>query len=81
MKRIAIIPAFNEAAAIVGVIAEMIAFDPGVDILVVDDASHDATAARARSAGARVVRLPFKDRKSTRLNSSHSAISRMPSSA
>jgi glycosyltransferase involved in cell wall biosynthesis len=59
MKRIAIIPAFNEAEAIGEVIAEMTAFDPRVDILVVDDASHDATAARARSCGARVVRLPY----------------------
>ena len=59
MKRIAIIPAFNEEDAIVGVVAEMVAFDPGVDILVVDDASHDATAVRARASGARVVRLPF----------------------
>jgi glycosyltransferase involved in cell wall biosynthesis len=59
MKRIAIIPAFNEEDAIAGVIAEMTAFDPGVDILVIDDASHDATSRRARSCGARVVRLPF----------------------
>jgi glycosyltransferase involved in cell wall biosynthesis len=59
MKRIAIIPAFNEEDAIGGVIAELAAFDPGVDILVVDDASHDATASRARQRGARVVRLPF----------------------
>jgi glycosyltransferase involved in cell wall biosynthesis len=59
MKRIAIIPAFNEEDAIAGVIAEMTAFDPGVDILVIDDASHDATSLRARSCGARVVRLPF----------------------
>jgi glycosyltransferase involved in cell wall biosynthesis len=59
MKRIAIVPAYNEEDAIVSVIRELAAFDPGVDVLVVDDASHDATAERARSAGARVVTLPF----------------------
>ena len=59
MKRIAIIPAFNEQDAIVGVVAELHAFDPGIDVLVVDDASHDATAERARRHGARVISLPF----------------------
>ena len=59
MKRIAIIPAFNEQGAIGGVIDELVAFDPEVDVLVVDDASHDATADRARRHGARVITLPF----------------------
>jgi glycosyltransferase involved in cell wall biosynthesis len=59
MKSIAIVPAFNEQDAIGSVIDELAAFDPSVDVLVVDDASHDATAERARSRGALVVRLPF----------------------
>jgi glycosyltransferase involved in cell wall biosynthesis len=59
VKRIAIIPAFNEQDAIGGVIDELAAFDPDVDVLVVDDNSHDATADRARQHGARVVSLPF----------------------
>ncbi len=59
MRRIAIIPAFNEQDAIVGVVAELHAFDPGIDVLVVDDASHDATAERARRHGALVISLPF----------------------
>jgi glycosyltransferase involved in cell wall biosynthesis len=59
MKRIAIIPAFNEQDAIGGVIDEMIAFDAGVDVLVIDDASEDATAERARRHGALVISLPF----------------------
>jgi glycosyltransferase involved in cell wall biosynthesis len=59
VKRIAIVPAFNEQDAIGAVIDELAAFDPGVDVLVVDDASHDATAERARQRGARVVSLPF----------------------
>ena len=59
MKRIAIIPAFNEQGAIGAVIDELTAFDPEVDVLVVDDASHDATADCARQHGARVITLPF----------------------
>jgi glycosyltransferase involved in cell wall biosynthesis len=59
VKRIAIVPAYNEEGAIGGVIEEIRAFDPALDVLVVDDASHDATAAVARRHGARVVTLPF----------------------
>jgi glycosyltransferase involved in cell wall biosynthesis len=59
VKSIAIIPAFNEQDAIGDVIDELVAFDPGVVVLVVDDASSDATAARARRRGALVVSLPF----------------------
>lgn len=59
MKKIAIVPAFNEEGAIGGVIDEIRAFDSEFDVLVVDDASHDATAGTARAHGARVVTLPF----------------------
>jgi hypothetical protein len=59
MKRIAIVPAYNEQGAIAGVIEEIRAFDPSFDVLVVDDASHDATSDVARRHGAIVVRLPF----------------------
>jgi glycosyltransferase involved in cell wall biosynthesis len=59
VKRIAIIPAFNEQDAIGTVIDEVTAFDSGVDVLVIDDASHDDTAGRAERHGARVVRLPY----------------------
>jgi glycosyltransferase involved in cell wall biosynthesis len=59
MKKIAIVPAYNERDAIRGVIDELRAFDSELDVLVVDDASHDDTATRARSHGARVVTLPF----------------------
>jgi glycosyltransferase involved in cell wall biosynthesis len=59
MKRVAIIPAFNEQDAIADVIAELQAFDPDIDVVVVDDASDDATAARARRRGACVISLPF----------------------
>jgi len=59
VKKIAIVPAYNEQTAIGGVIEELRAFDPGLDVVVIDDASHDDTAAHARAHGARVVTLPF----------------------
>jgi hypothetical protein len=59
VRALAIIPAFNEADAIGKVVDEVLAFDPGLDVLVVDDASHDGTRERARQHGARVLRLPF----------------------
>jgi glycosyltransferase involved in cell wall biosynthesis len=59
LRRVAIVPALNEADTVGRVIAEIRAFDPGLDIVVVDDGSVDGTAAVAESAGARVLRLPF----------------------
>jgi glycosyltransferase involved in cell wall biosynthesis len=59
LRRIAIVPARNEEAAVGGVIAELRVFDPDLDVVVIDDGSGDRTAAVAEAAGARVVRLPF----------------------
>jgi hypothetical protein len=59
VRRIAIVPAYNEAGAIGAVVTEINTFDPGLDVLVVDDASQDSTARVARSHGAYVVTLPF----------------------
>ena len=59
LRRIAIVPALNEEIALPGVIDELRAFDPGLDIVVVDDGSVDRTAAVAAAKGARVLRLPF----------------------
>src|SRR5918995_6984131 len=59
LRRIAIVPAHNEEGAIGGVVREIQAFDPGLEVVVVDDGSVDRTAARAAAAGAHVVRLPF----------------------
>jgi glycosyltransferase involved in cell wall biosynthesis len=56
---LAIVPAFNEAASIAEVVAELRDFGPELDVLVVDDGSTDATAGVAEAAGARVLRLPL----------------------
>jgi glycosyltransferase involved in cell wall biosynthesis len=53
-----VIPAYNEAANIAPVIADVRGSLPHFDVLVVDDGSADETAAVARRAGARVLRLP-----------------------
>jgi glycosyltransferase involved in cell wall biosynthesis len=53
-----LIPCFNEEGAVPGVIADVQRVMSGVPILVVDDASGDATALVARRAGAHVLTLP-----------------------
>jgi glycosyltransferase involved in cell wall biosynthesis len=58
-KTLVVMPAFNEEAAIAGVIAEVYEKLPGVGVLVVNDGSTDSTVAVARAAGATVVDLPF----------------------
>jgi len=52
-----IIPAYNEEAAIAGVIHGIREAVPGVPILVLDDCSKDGTLAIARSTGADVITL------------------------
>jgi len=59
LRRVAIVPALNEERALPGLIDELRAFDPGLDVVVVDDGSVDRTAAVAAAKGALVLRLPF----------------------
>jgi glycosyltransferase involved in cell wall biosynthesis len=59
MGTLVFIPAWNEEAAVANVIAGVREHVPGADVLVVDDGSTDATATRAREAGAIVASLPF----------------------
>ncbi|HEV2687891.1 MAG TPA: glycosyltransferase family 2 protein [Bryobacteraceae bacterium] len=54
-----LIPAFNEEAAVAGVIREVHNVVPGVPVLVTDDASSDNTFENAKSAGADVLQLPY----------------------
>ena len=59
LRRVAIVPALNEEAALPHVLEELRAFDAGLDVVVVDDGSSDRTSAVAAARGARVLRLPF----------------------
>ena len=52
-------PALDEERSVGRVIDEIRAFDPAIDVVVVDDGSHDRTAEVATAHGAHVVRLPF----------------------
>src|SRR6185436_5323430 len=53
------IPAMNEADAIGTVVSSLRAAAPWREVLVVDDGSTDETSARARAAGACIVRHPY----------------------
>jgi glycosyltransferase involved in cell wall biosynthesis len=59
LSTLVFIPAWNEADSVAAVIADVRERLPDVDVLVVDDGSTDATAERARAAGATVASLPF----------------------
>jgi hypothetical protein len=56
---VAVVPAWNEEEAIGRVVDEILAFDAAARVVVVDDASGDATAEVAARHGATVLRLPF----------------------
>lgn len=58
-RTLIIMPAWNEEVVIASTVAEVREALPWVDLLVVDDGSDDATAARATQAGASVLRLPY----------------------
>ncbi len=58
-RNLAIVPAYNEEATVASVVGELRRHAPDFDVLVVDDGSTDYTGARAREAGAMVLRMPF----------------------
>lgn len=55
---LAVVPAHNEGGRIGRVVSEIREKVPGVDIVVIDDASEDGTALEAAAEGCRVVSLP-----------------------
>jgi glycosyltransferase involved in cell wall biosynthesis len=59
LRRVAIVPALNEEETVGRVIDELRAFDPGLEIVVVDDGSDDATSSVASARDVKVLRLPF----------------------
>jgi len=58
-RRLAIIPAYNEAVTVGAVVGSVHRQEPDFDIVVIDDGSTDQTSERAREAGAEVLRAPF----------------------
>ena len=58
LRRLIIIPAYNEAGNLPRVIPEIQAAAPSYDLVVISDGSRDHTAAIAASLGAAVVELP-----------------------
>jgi glycosyltransferase involved in cell wall biosynthesis len=53
------IPAYNEALALPGLLSEIKAVLPEAAVLVIDDGSSDQTAAVARQSGVDVIRMPY----------------------
>lgn len=58
-KRLAIVPALNEADSIAQVVGRLHTDAPDFDVLVIDDGSVDNTASAAEAAGARVLIHPI----------------------
>ncbi len=56
---LAVVPAYNEAHTVAGVVRSIRETERDFDVLVVDDGSTDRTAELSERAGARVLRLPF----------------------
>jgi glycosyltransferase involved in cell wall biosynthesis len=59
LRKLAIVPAFNEAGMVGRVVRDIQRASPEFDVLVVDDGSTDSTTAEAEEQGATVLRHPF----------------------
>jgi glycosyltransferase involved in cell wall biosynthesis len=59
LRKLAIVPAYNEAGMVGRVVRDLHREAPGFDVLVVDDGSTDATAGEAAVEGATVLTHPY----------------------
>lgn len=59
LNLILLVPAWNEENSVGRVVGEVSRTLPDATVLVIDDGSHDATAERAKAAGALVLNLPY----------------------
>jgi glycosyltransferase involved in cell wall biosynthesis len=59
LRKLAIVPAYNEEGMVGRVVREIKRHAPGFEVVVVDDGSLDATAVVAEEEGATVLRQPF----------------------
>jgi glycosyltransferase involved in cell wall biosynthesis len=59
LRKLAIVPAYNEAGMVGRVVRDIRRHAPGFDVVVVDDGSTDTTAAHAQAQGAYVISHPF----------------------
>ena len=59
LRKLAIVPAYNERAMVARVIRDIRRHASDFDIVVIDDGSTDTTAAHAQAQGAVVIRHPF----------------------
>ena len=59
LRPLIVVPAFNEAGVIGPVLTELASGTATIPVLVVNDGSHDGTAAEAGRSGAAVVSVPF----------------------
>ncbi len=57
VRNLVVLPTYNEAENVIGVVADVLAIDASLEILVVDDASPDGTAERVAAAARRQARL------------------------
>jgi glycosyltransferase involved in cell wall biosynthesis len=59
LRKLAIVPAYNEEGMVGRVVRDIQRTAPDFDVVVVDDGSTDRTAAEAEATGATVIRHPF----------------------
>ncbi|MGH2955024.1 MAG: glycosyltransferase family 2 protein [Solirubrobacterales bacterium] len=59
VRKLAIVPAYNEAGMVARVVREIRRHAPDFDVVVVDDGSTDATASEAEAENAVVIRHPY----------------------